>query len=291
MTGFGSGEYRLNNTLYKIELRSLNSKSLDVNLKSPNSLKSFESLLRNQMNELVRGKIDLQINEEINNEIEENKSSILNISLMHQYHQQIKQFVEEAKIEGSDVLRAVMQLPNIIKDTNVSNDAEDILLALTNALKNAKLQLEEFRLKEGLSLEKDITENLDNISLYLSHISEHEPNRITRIREKFDKEFQNLKKEYDVDSGRLEMEMIFYIEKLDINEEKVRLSTHIDYFKEIISDTSTIEKGKKLGFLSQEIGREINTIGSKANHAEIQKSVVLMKNELEKIKEQVNNVL
>ena len=158
-------------------------------------------------------------------------------------------------------------------------------------LKNAKLQLEEFRLKEGLSLEKDITENLDNISLYLSHISEHEPNRITRIREKFDKEFQNLKKEYDVDSGRLEMEMIFYIEKLDINEEKVRLSTHIDYFKEIISDTSTIEKGKKLGFLSQEIGREINTIGSKANHAEIQKSVVLMKNELEKIKEQVNNVL
>ena len=248
MTGFGSGEYRLNNTLYKIELRSLNSKSLDVNLKSPNSLKSFESLLRNQMNELVRGKIDLQINEEINNEIEENKSSILNISLMHQYHQQIKQFVEEAEIEGSDVLRAVMQLPNIIKDTNVSNDAEDILLALTNALKNAKLQLEEFRLKEGLSLEKDITENLDNISLYLSHISEHEPNRITRIREKFDKEFQNLKKEYDVDSGRLEMEMIFYIEKLDINEEKVRLSTHIDYFKEIISDTSTIEKGKKLGF-------------------------------------------
>ncbi len=291
MTGYGSGEYRLNNILYKIELRSLNSKSLDVNLKSSNSIKAFEGLIRNQLNELVRGKVDVQINEEISVEGEENKTSILNTDLMHQYHQQLKKFVEEAKIDGADILRTIMSLPNIIKDTNETNDVEAISSALTIALKKAILQLQDFRIKEGLSLEKDIEENLENISLSLSHINEYEPSRIERIREKFDKEFQNLKKEYDVDSGRLEMEMIFYIEKLDINEEKVRLNSHIDYFKEILADTSTIEKGKKLGFLSQEIGREINTIGSKANHAEIQKSVVLMKNELEKIKEQVNNVL
>lgn len=291
MTGYGSGEYRLNNTLYKIELRSLNSKSLDINFKTPNSLKPLESHLRNQLNELIRGKIDAQINEEITNESEDKNSSILNVSLMHQYHEQLKKFTEDAKIDGADLLRAILILPNVIKDTNQSNNTEEITLALVSALKNAILQLNDFRGKEGLSLEKDIEENLQNISIFLSHISEHEPNRITRIREKFDREIQNLKSDYDIDSGRLEMEMIFYIEKLDINEEKVRLSSHIEYFKEILSDTSTIEKGKKLGFLSQEIGREINTIGSKANHAEIQKSVVLMKNELEKIKEQINNVL
>lgn len=291
MTGYGSGEYRLNNTLYKIELRSLNSKSLDINFKTPNSLKPLESHLRNQLNELIRGKIDVQINEEITNESEDKNSSILNVSLMHQYNEQLKKFTEDAKIDGADLLRAILILPNVIKDTNQSNNTEEITLALVSALKNAILQLNDFRGKEGLSLEKDIEENLQNISIFLSHISEHEPNRITRIREKFDREIQNLKSDYDIDSGRLEMEMIFYIEKLDINEEKVRLSSHIEYFKEILSDTSTIEKGKKLGFLSQEIGREINTIGSKANHAEIQKSVVLMKNELEKIKEQINNVL
>jgi uncharacterized protein (TIGR00255 family) len=291
MTGYGSGEYRLNNTIYKIELRSLNSKSLDVNFKSPNSLKPLESPLRIQLNELIRGKVDVQINEE-NTEVSADKhSSILNIDLMHQYHQQLKKFTEEAKIENADLLRAILILPNVIKDTNESNNIEAISLALSVALKNAILQLNDFRIKEGLSLEKDIEDNLQNITTYLSNISEHESNRITRIREKFDREIQNLKSEYDVDSGRLEMEMIFYIEKLDINEEKVRLSSHIEYFKEIISETTSIEKGKKLGFLSQEIGREINTIGSKANHAEIQKSVVLMKNELEKIKEQINNVL
>lgn len=291
MTGYGSGEYRLNKTLYKIELRSLNSKSLDINFKIPNSLKPLENQLRIQLNELVRGKVDVQINEETNDLSEENKSSVLNISLMHQYHEQLKQFTEDAKIEGADLLRSILTLPNVIKDTNEANDMEAILSALSSALKNAILQLKDFRAKEGLSLEKDIEDNLENISLSLTQISEHEPSRISRIKEKFDKEIQQLKKEYDVDSGRLEMEMIFYIEKLDINEEKVRLASHIDYFKEILTDTSTIEKGKKLGFLSQEIGREINTIGSKANHAEIQKSVVLMKNELEKIKEQINNVL
>lgn len=291
MTGYGSGEYRINNSLYKIELRSLNSKSLDISFKAPNSLKPLENQLRNQLNELIRGKVDVQINEENNNETEDSKASVLNIPLMHQYHEQLKKFTDDAKIDGADLLRSILTLPNVIKDTNEANNMEGTLLALNSALKNAILQLKEFRIKEGLSLEKDIVENLENISLSLKHITEHEPNRITRIKDKFDKEIQQLKNEYDVNSGRLEMEMIFYIEKLDINEEKVRLSSHIDYFKEILTDNSTIEKGKKLGFLSQEIGREINTIGSKANHAEIQKSVVLMKNELEKIKEQINNVL
>jgi uncharacterized protein (TIGR00255 family) len=291
MTGYGSGEYRLNNSLYKIELRSLNSKSLDINFKAPNSLKPLENQLRNQLNELIRGKVDVQINEENNNETEETKASVLNIPLMHQYHEQLKKFTEAAKIDGADLLRSILTLPNVIKDTNEANDMEAISLELSTALKNAILQLKEFQIKEGLSLEKDIVENLENISLSLKQITEHEPNRITRIKEKFDKEIQQLKNEYDVNSGRLEMEMIFYIEKLDINEEKVRLASHIEYFKEILADNSTIEKGKKLGFLSQEIGREINTIGSKANHAEIQKSVILMKNELEKIKEQINNVL
>lgn len=291
MTGYGSGEYRINNSLYKIELRSLNSKSLDISFKAPNSLKPIENLLRNQLNELIRGKVDVQINEENNDETEQKKAPVLNISLMHQYHEQLKKFTEDAQIEGADLLRSILSLPNVIKETNEANDMESILLALNSALKNAILQLKEFRIKEGLSLEKDIVENLENISLSLKQISEHEPNRINRIKDKFDKEIQQLKNEYDVNSGRLEMEMIFYIEKLDINEEKVRLSSHIEYFKEILADNSTIEKGKKLGFLSQEIGREINTIGSKANHAEIQKSVVLMKNELEKIKEQINNVL
>lgn len=290
MTGFGAAEGRVGNTLYKIELRSLNSKGLDVNLKLPSHLKFHEGVLRVLINDLIRGKVDVQILEEKNTDPDET-SGVLNISLMHQYHRQLKQFTDEAGIETPDILRAILSLPNVVVENVQTQDQEKIAEILSETMVSAIKTLNEFRKTEGISQYQDLEDKLNSIQNSISQIAVHEPERISKIRERYEKELKNLSTEVSADSGRLEMEMIFYIEKLDINEEKVRLAAHINYFREIIQDTSSKDKGKKLGFLSQEMGREVNTIGSKANHAEMQKLVVLMKDDIEKIKEQVNNIL
>lgn len=290
MTGFGAAEGRMGNTLYKVELRSLNSKGLDVNIKLPNHLKFHEGVLRTLLNELTRGKVDVQVLEEKTPDPNET-SGILNIPLMHQYYRQLKQFTEEAGIDPPDILRAILSLPNVVMENVQAQDQEKIAEILSETILSAIKNLNEFRKTEGLSQYLDLENKLNSIQECISQIAIYEPERISKIRERYEKELKNLSIEVSADSGRLEMEMIFYIEKLDINEEKVRLAAHINYFREIIQDKSLRDKGKKLGFLSQEMGREVNTIGSKANHAELQKLVVLMKDDIEKIKEQVNNIL
>lgn len=290
MTGFGAAECKIANTVYKIEIRSLNSKGLDLNLKLPNHLKFLEGGLRPALNEIIRGKVDISINEEKANTTPE-VGVELNLSLMHHYHRQLQQFVHESGVNDNDMLRAIMSLPNVINEVKNDVDQESILQSVQTSLAEAVAHLQQFRKLEGANLRVDLEQKLLQIEQYLLQVETHESDRLTRIRERITRELKNLSQEVDIDPGRLEMEMIFYMEKLDINEEKVRLSSHIQYFRDILAENTTIEKGKKLGFLSQEMGREINTIGSKANHSEIQKFVVLMKDDLEKIKEQVNNVL
>lgn len=290
MTGFGAAECKIANTVYKIEIRSLNSKGLDLNLKLPNHLKFLEGSLRPVLNEIIRGKVDISINEEKSNATPE-VGVELNIPLMHHYHLQLQQFVQESGVKDDDMLRAILSLPNVIHEVKNDVDQEAILQSVQTSLAEAVVQLQNFRKQEGANLRVDLEQKLLQIEQYLLDVATHEADRLTRIRERITRELKNLSQEVDIDPGRLEMEMIFYMEKLDINEEKVRLASHIQYFRDILAENATIEKGKKLGFLSQEMGREINTIGSKANHSEIQKLVVLMKDDLEKIKEQVNNVL
>ncbi len=290
MTGFGAAEGKMSNSLYKVELRSLNSKGLDISFKMSNHLKSLEGILRPVLNSLIRGKVDVQIVEERSAD-QVDTSGVLNIPLMHRYHEQLKSFVQDAGIENADLLRAILTLPNVVAESNAETDQEELAGVLAVAVQKAIDKLYEFRASEGLSQKQDLEDKLTNIQNCIAQIAVYEPERILKIRERYQKELKNLSIEVAADSGRLEMEMIFYIEKLDINEEKVRLSAHINYFREIIDDNSLREKGKKLGFIAQEMGREVNTIGSKANHAEIQKMVVQMKDDLEKIKEQVNNIL
>ncbi|MCO5231244.1 MAG: YicC family protein [Chitinophagales bacterium] len=290
MTGFGAATSKYNHLVYKIEMRSLNSKSLDINIKLPNELKFHEGELRNLLNDLIRGKVDVMVNIEETSISNENNSQI-NTHLLLQYYNELNSFIEEHQIQNHQILNTILGFPHIIADNSSLQDTKAIGNILSETIKSAILLLVEHRKTEGLSQEQDLEDKLKNIASFLSQISIYEPLRINRIRERYENELKNLSQDIKADSGRLEMELIFYIEKLDINEEKVRLSSHIEYFREILKDTSTIEKGKKLGFIAQEMGREINTIGSKANDADIQKFVILMKDDLEKIKEQVNNIL
>lgn len=290
MTGFGAATSKYNHLVYKIEMRSLNSKSLDINIKLPNELKFHEGELRNLLNDLIRGKVDVLVNIEETPILNENNSQI-NTHLLLQYYNELNSFVQEHQIQNHQILNTILGFPQIIADNSSLQDTKAIGNILSETIKSAILLLVEHRKTEGLSQEQDLEDKLKNIASFLSQISIYEPLRINRIRERYENELKNLSQDIKADPGRLEMELIFYIEKLDINEEKVRLSSHIEYFREILKDTSTIEKGKKLGFIAQEMGREINTIGSKANDADIQKFVILMKDDLEKIKEQVNNIL
>lgn len=290
MTGFGTATSKYNHLVYKMEMRSLNSKSLDINIKLPNELKFFEGELRNLLSGLIRGKVDVLVNIEETSILNVNSTQI-NTPLLLQYYNELNSFIQEHQIQNLQILNTILGFPHIIADNTSQLDSKAIGDILSETIKSAIHLLVEHRKAEGLSQEQDLEDKLKNIAHFLSQISIYEPLRINRIRERYENELKNLSQDIKADPGRLEMELIFYIEKLDINEEKVRLSSHIEYFRETLNDSTSIEKGKKLGFIAQEMGREINTIGSKANDADIQKLVILMKDDLEKIKEQVNNIL
>ncbi|MCO5233029.1 MAG: YicC family protein [Chitinophagales bacterium] len=290
MTGFGAATSKHENLFYKIEIRSLNSKSLDINIKLPSELKFLEAELRNLLSTLIRGKIDVLI--QIEENIFSNEANhLINTPLLLHYYNELNLFIKENKIDNLQLLNTVLGFPHVILDNITHQDQKAIVNALSEAIKEAIHLLSEHRKTEGISQYQDLKIKLKSIETSLAQIAIFEPLRIAKIRERYESELKNLIQESEANPGRLEMELIFYIEKLDINEEKVRLNTHIEYFREILNDVSSIEKGKKLGFLAQEMGREINTIGSKANDSDIQKQVILMKDDLEKIKEQVNNIL
>ena len=281
MTGFGKTEAQWEDKSLSIEIRSLNSKSADVNLRTPSYLREIDTEIRKRIaQKLHRGKIDLNIFIEFNGK---NAPTAINASVVKEYIAQLKQIEENNEI---DHLAIAMRLPDTLSSER-NTLQEDEKKAIFNLLDDAIKNIETYRLDEGKVLEKDFLLRLDLIETYLEDAIKIDPERSKKIEVKLRTSLEELK--IEIDSNRFEQELIFYLEKFDITEEKVRLQTHLDYFKKVLKND--FPNGKKLGFVAQEIGREINTIGSKANHSELQKIVVQMKDELEKIKEQLLNVL
>lgn len=281
MTGFGKTEVKWEDKSLNIEIRSLNSKNADINLRTPSYLREIDTEIRKRIaQKLHRGKIDLNIFIEFNGK---NAPTAINASVVKEYIAQLKQIEENNEI---DHLAIAMRLPDTLSSER-NTLQEDEKKAIFNLLDDAIKNIETYRLDEGKVLEKDFLLRLDLIETYLEDAIKTDPERSKKIEVKLRASLEELK--IEIDSNRFEQELIFYLEKFDITEEKVRLQNHLDYFKKVLEND--FPNGKKLGFVAQEIGREINTIGSKANHSELQKIVVQMKDELEKIKEQLLNVL
>lgn len=282
MTGFGKAVLELPEKKITIEIRSLNSKTLDLNTRFPSFYREKELEIRNIISEKIqRGKVDFSMMVELNPAARNQK---VNADLIKSYIQEFKNITPT--VTDGELLPVVMRLPDVISYTQ-DDLGEDEWNQIRATIITAIDALNEFRLDEGKVLEKYITSNLTNILDLLTQVVPFEIERITTIKERFAKRLEEVKVE--IDQNRFEQELIFYLEKLDITEEKVRLKNHCEYFlKELEGNESN---GKKLGFISQEIGREINTLGSKSNHSEMQKIVVQMKDELEKIKEQTLNIL
>ena len=281
MTGFGKAERQFDNKNISVELRSLNSKSLDLNTRVPYHLKEIENQLKKTIGEaLVRGKVDLSLHIENTNL---SNAKTINVNTVNQYIDQLSQIQEGNRFE---LLKVAMRLPDVLKtDLEDLNDLE--VIAIKDLLNVAVEHLNSHRLDEGKTLEIEFLKRLEALRSLLAEAEKIDPERAQKVSERLKDNLNDLKVE--IDQNRFEQELIYYLEKYDITEEKVRLKTHIDYFTETL-DTS-VSSGKKLGFIAQEMGREINTIGSKANHVALQKVVVQMKDELEKIKEQLLNVL
>lgn len=285
MTGFGKASQELSDKTINIEIRSLNSKSADISLRLSSGLRNYELELRNEISkQLERGKIDLSIF------IESKKAEMpveINVELAKAYHKQLKNLALELNEPIANVLQQVLKFPDVLKNERKETDENEWKL-IKHCLNSALDELNNFRDIEGLSLKKDFEIRISKINTCLEEIKTLDLIRINAIKNRIRNNIEEVIGKSNLDENRFEQELIYYIEKLDINEEKVRLKTHLDYFIETCNEKSA---GRKLNFISQEIGREINTIGSKANDAQIQKLVVLMKDELEKIKEQANNVL
>lgn len=287
MTGFGKATGEYNGKKIVVEVKSLNSKQSDISTRLAGLYREKDIEIRNEISQsLERGKIDLALY--IENTSKEAATQI-NQSVVEAYHKQIQIIAENTGIEmPSNWFEIILRLPDVMK-TETSELDDNEWIEVKKILADALTQLKTFRIQEGKSLEKVFRDKIGHIASLLDEIAPFEAERVDKIKAKLEENLQNIADKFDYDKNRLEQELIFYIEKLDVNEEKVRLKTHLNYFIE------TMEKehapGKKLGFITQEIGREINTLGSKSNHSEMQKIVVLMKDDLEQIKEQVLNVL
>jgi len=287
MTGFGKASYELDDKVVSFEIKSLNSKQLDIYLKLPGAYREKEIEIRNEIsNRLKRGKIEVAMVVEYK---EGKQATQINVSVVKNYYNQLKAISEEIGITGDEpVLQAVLRLPDaIINEKEMSDTSEWEKLKLTFI--TAVDELMEYRFQEGSVLEHDIISRIGLIGSFLEKIETYETERSESLRNKLNNSLVEFIPEGSIDKNRFEQELIYYFEKLDISEEKTRLKHHCSYFLEVIKEPE--QTGRKLGFVAQEIGREINTIGSKANHSGMQKQVVLMKDELEKIKEQLMNVL
>lgn len=282
MTGFGKATLQLSNKKITVEVKSLNSKGLDLNVRMPSVYREMELGLRNVIaQKLERGKIDFSIYIEVTGE---ETSSKINVPIVKGYINQMKAVIPNA--DETELMKMAVRMPDALKterDEIDENEWNEIMKVVHEALKN----IASFRIDEGKSLENEFVSRIENIRTYMNQAVGMDTERIetvkTRLRTALDELIAN------VDENRFEQELIFYLEKYDITEERVRLENHLNYFIETIAGTEA--NGRKLGFITQEIGREINTMGSKSNHSEMQKLVVMMKDELEKIKEQVLNVL
>ena len=281
MTGFGKAEIQFQNKNYILELRSLNSKGLELNTRLPIQFREIEIHLKKIIGEsLQRGKVDLSLNIEY---IEQSSSKNINLGVVNQYIEQLRE-IEDA--DRLDLLKIVMRLPDTLK-TELNDTEEDEIKTIEGLLEKALINLNKYRVDEGSSLEEDFKKRLIKIKALIDKVIQIDPERKEKIENKLRTSIEEL--QIEIDENRFEQELIYYIEKYDITEERVRLDSHIEYFTHTMENSSS--NGKKLGFIAQEMGREINTIGSKASHAGLQKVVIQMKDELEKIKEQLLNVL
>lgn len=284
MTGFGKATGSFQSKKVSIEIRSLNSKTLDLNVRMTSAYRELEAEIRKLISESMdRGKVDVNINLDSTGDV---KNFTINKDLAKAYYNDLKNVNESIGEKTEDYLALILKMPDIYinEREEISQEEKNWILALT---KEACENMNEFRRQEGRALESEFTDRIEDIRSLLNEVPKYENERVEIVRERMRKGLEDLDKT-KYDDNRLEQEMIFYIEKLDVSEEKMRLSNHLDYYLETMVLPLS---GKKLGFISQEIGREVNTLGSKSNHAEMQKLVVDMKDNLEKIKEQILNTL
>lgn len=287
MTGYGRDERTSQNLLIKTEIKSLNSKFLDLSPRYPKELSSWEGEIRNVITEqLKRGKVMLTI------ELELDDSTDLDVQVdevrFKAFYSKFNELSRQVNDESSELVKLALQAPDVIKQQELDPESlpwKDIKASLLSTIE----QCVSFRKNEGQTLTNKLSEYISNIQEGLKSVEANDESRSENIRTRLQKNLDEIRDKVKVDENRFEQELIFYMERLDISEEKVRLQQHLDYFNEVLMKEQ--DAGKKLGFISQEIGREINTIGSKANHADIQRTVVMMKDELEKIKEQNLNIL
>lgn len=287
MTGFGRAEQAVGDKVFLVEIKSLNGKQFDLRILIPSLLKPFEFDIRNMLQEkLMRGSVECNIY------IKQNGSArpvTINKELAKAYYQPIAELSKELNLNPGDIMSALLKLPEVVTPSNeILSDNE--WKGFANILEQAIGELKKHRINEGKSLEEELLLRINNILLHAKTIAALEPARQQRIKDGLIKTLNENVGKDNYDGNRLEQELIYYIEKIDITEEQVRLNNHCNYFQSILQEAEE-GKGKKLAFIMQEIGREINTTGSKAYDSEVQKSVVLMKDELEKAKEQVLNVL
>ena len=284
MTGYGKSVLQLPTKKVTIEIKSLNSKTLDLNVRIPSYYKEKELDVRKKLaNELIRGKVDFSIFVEMTSD---ETSTIINTGVVKNYMQQLKSIVETDSKSDLDLLKMAIHMPDALKTDREELDEKEWNLINTTTDEAIK-EIIQYRIDEAAALEDDFRQRIANIRTYLEEVKELDVERITNVKERLKKAIDDLK--VTVDENRFEQELIYYLEKLDINEEKVRLENHLNYFLQTLETEDS--NGKKLGFIVQEMGREINTTGSKANFAPMQKAVIQMKNELEQIKEQILNIL
>lgn len=281
MTGFGKSVLQLPSKKISIEIKSLNSKNMDLNARIPSQYREKELLLRNTISKsLTRGKVDFSIYVEVTGE---ETTAVINPAVVKKYISQLKSIVPG---DETELLKMAVRMPDALK-TEREEVNEEEFAAIEGAVEEALAEINDFRSAEGKVLEEELVQRAENIISLLKRVMAMDPERIAAVRERLQKGVAELKEQ--VDQNRFEQELIYYLEKFDITEEKVRLENHMNYFLENLNSSES--NGKKLGFISQEMGREINTIGSKSNYAPMQQLVVQMKDELEKIKEQLLNVL
>ena len=284
MTGYGKSVLHLSDKKVTIEIKSLNSKNLDLNVRIPSYYRVKELVVRKQLaSKLVRGKVDFSIYIEMT---ADETSTTVNKGVVSEYMQQLRNVVQTGSSNDVELLKMAVRMPDALKTEREELD-EDEWAQINANIQKAIKDIIQYRIDEAASLEKDFKLRIENIQSYLEEVTSFDGARISHVKERLKKAIDDLK--VQTDENRFEQELIYYLEKLDINEEKVRLANHLTYFLQELGTEDS--NGKKLGFIVQEIGREVNTIGSKANFAPMQKAVIQMKNELEKIKEQVLNVL
>lgn len=288
MTGFGRAEQTTGDKTFLVEIKALNGKQFELQLKLPPLLKPYEFEIRNILQEnLIRGTIDCYVNLKQNGTT---KPVVINTDLIKAYYAQIKTLANELDIDTNAVLSSLLRLPEVVTPSTEIIDEKDFEL-FVNVLMIAIKELNLHRSEEGKSLEKDLIQRITNIKAEEENILKLEPARMQKIRQEINTLLEENVGKENIDNNRMEQELIYYMEKIDIHEEQIRLRQHCEYFNEIMAGKVEEGKGKKLSFVLQEIGREINTTGSKAYDAGIQKCVVTMKDELEKAKELVLNVL